>query len=174
MEGFLPGHGILEIRITAQIRPLQNPSYKYSDTGIKSVTFIVANSKGCLDSVTKPIHMRINHPFFSLSRYPDLQYRYASVACPGKWRFYLEPIANMINPDSADPFVNPKPLPSNGNTEPAGMYKSDSLRVRVVDHVTLFPGNDSTICLGDTITLNPSGDGLYFTWSPSNSLDNPT
>jgi gliding motility-associated-like protein len=44
------------------------------------------------------------------------------------------------------------------------------VRVRVVDRVTLFPGNDSTICLGDTITLNPSGDGLYFDWSPIGSI----
>jgi hypothetical protein len=80
----------------------------------------------------------------------------------------------MINPTTPDPFVYPKTTTwYTATLDQSGCINSDSMRVRVVDHVTLFPGNDSTICLGDTISLNPSGDGLYFNWTPVTSLDDP-
>ena len=44
----------------------------------------------------------------------------------------------------------------------------------MVDFVTLSAGNDSTICLGDTILLNPRGDALYFSWTPTATLDDPS
>jgi gliding motility-associated-like protein len=155
---------------------IQNPSYQYSDTGMKSVTLIVANSKGCLDSINKQIDVSgkptIIFPFRDtlICSIDTLQ-----LHAMGNGDFTWSPSANMINPNSADPFVYPKTTTWYTATlsEP-GCTNSDSLRVRVVDKVTLFPGNDSTICLGDTITLNPSGDALYFDWSPAGSIeDNP-
>ena len=93
----------------------------------------------------------------------------------GNGNFSWSPAANMINPNSPDPFVYPTTTTYYTATlNESGCTNSDSLRVRVVDHVTLFAGNDSTICLGDTIILNPSGDALYFNWSPVGSIiDNP-
>jgi gliding motility-associated-like protein len=80
----------------------------------------------------------------------------------------------MLYPNTADPLVFPKTTTHYTATlEQEGCVNSDSVTVRVVDRVTLYPGNDSTICLGDTAMLHPSGDGLYFTWSPAATLDHP-
>ncbi len=92
----------------------------------------------------------------------------------GYGNFTWSPSANMINPNTADPYVYPKTTTYYTATlDQSGCVNSDSLRVRVVDHVILNPGNDSTICLGDTAILNPTGDGLYFSWTPTATLDNP-
>src|SRR5262249_44293048 len=80
----------------------------------------------------------------------------------------------MIDPNTPDPFVYPKTTTwYTATLDQSGCINNDSLRVRVVDKVTLYAGDDSTICLGDTILLNPSGDGLYFNWSPVYAMDNP-
>jgi gliding motility-associated-like protein len=148
---------------------LQNPSYKYSDTGMKTVSLVVANSKGCLDSTSQTVHMTDKPPIF----FPFRDTLICSIDtlqlhATGYGNFTWNPSGNMINPNTPDPSVYPKSTTYYTATlDQSGCVNSDSLRVRVVDRVTLFPGNDSTICLGDTITLNPSGDGLYFDWSPA-------
>jgi gliding motility-associated-like protein len=153
----------------------QNPSWKYGDTGIKNVSFTVANSKGCIAAVTDTVHIldkpQIFLPFTDtlICNIDTLQ-----LHAGGYGTFTWDPAADMINPNTADPFVHPQSTTYYTVTlNQSGCINHDSVRVRVVDHVTLFPGNDSTICLGDTITLNPGGDGLYFTWTPSATLDNP-
>jgi gliding motility-associated-like protein len=153
---------------------VQNPSYKYSDTGMKRVTLVVANSKGCVDTASLLVHMTDKPPIF----FPFRDTLICSIDtlqlhAQGFGNFTWSPAARMINPNTPDPFVYPKTTAYYTATlDQSGCVNSDSLRVRVVDRVTLFAGNDSTICLGDTITLNPSGDGLYFNWSPVGSLDN--
>ena len=59
-------------------------------------------------------------------------------------------------------------------TENRCVAKGD-IRVRVVDRVTLYAGNDTTICTTDTIKLMPAGDGLQFTWTatPTAYFDDP-
>ena len=153
----------------------QNPSWKYSDSGIKNVQFIVANNKGCKDTVVQTVHMTDKPPiFFPFNDTLICNIDTLQLHAQGFGTFTWTPPANMINPNSADPLVYPKTTTYYTVTlDQAGCINHDSLRVRVVDHVTLDPGNDSTICLGDTIRLNPSGDGLYFAWSPALSLDNP-
>jgi gliding motility-associated-like protein len=54
-----------------------------------------------------------------------------------------------------------------------GCVNTDSVRVRVVDFVSLNAGADSTICLTDSVRLNPITDGLQFTWSPAASISDP-
>ena len=154
---------------------IQNPSYKYSDTGLKKVSLIVANSKGCLDTVTQTIHMMDKPPIFLpfndtlICNIDTLQLK-----VEGYGTFTWNPAPGMINPDVQNPLVNPQTSTYYTVTlDQSGCINKDSLLVNVVDHVTLFPGNDSTICLGDTIILNPSGNGLYFVWTPGTSLDNP-
>jgi gliding motility-associated-like protein len=153
----------------------QNPSWKYSDTGMKNVSFIVANSKGCKDTVNQTVHIMDKPAIFLpfrdtlICNIDTLQ-----LQAQGYGNFSWSPASEMINPDTPDPFVYPKTTTYYAVTlNQSGCINQDSLQVRVVDRVILFPGNDSTICLGDTITLNPSGDGLYFAWTPAASLDNP-
>jgi gliding motility-associated-like protein len=60
-------------------------------------------------------------------------------------------------------------------TDQFGCKGTDSVRVKVVDHVTQFAPKDSTICQGDAIVLNLVSDALYYTWTPDNgSIENAT
>jgi gliding motility-associated-like protein len=154
---------------------VQNPSWKYSDSGIKNVSFIVANSKGCKDTVNQSVHITDKPPiFFPFRDTLICNIDTLQLHAEGYGNFTWSPSANMINPNTSDPFVYPKTTTYYTATlDQSGCINSDSLRVRVVDHVILNPGNDSTICLGDTAVLNPTGDGLYFRWTPAISLDDP-
>ncbi|MGH2565915.1 MAG: T9SS type B sorting domain-containing protein, partial [Ginsengibacter sp.] len=48
----------------------------------------------------------------------------------------------------------------------------DSVFINVKQFVTLSAGNDTTICRGDIIKLNATGDALHYSWSPTSTLDN--
>jgi PKD repeat protein len=155
---------------------IKDPSWKYSDTGVKKVQFIVSNSKGCLDTVTQNIQLTdkppISFPFRDtlICSIDTLQ-----LHAQGFGNFSWSPTGSMLNSNTANPLVFPKTTTVYTATlDQSGCINSDSVKVRVVDRVTLYPGNDSTICLGDTATLNPSGDGLYFVWTPTASLNLPT
>ncbi len=38
---------------------VQNPNYLFADTGLKNITLITTNSKGCIDTVTKPLDVSL-------------------------------------------------------------------------------------------------------------------
>jgi CHU_C Type IX secretion signal domain len=88
--------------------------------------------------------------------------------------FSWTPSTRILNANTPNPLV----FPTNTTTyavqlNESGCINTDSVRVRVVDHVTLDAGPDSTICLTDAITLHPNTDALAFVWSPAASLNNP-
>ena len=88
---------------------IQNPSWKYSDTGIKNVHFIVSNSKGCLDSVAQAVHLMDKPPII----FPFRDTLICSIDtlqlhALGFGNFTWSPAGNMINPDTPDPLVYPK------------------------------------------------------------------
>jgi hypothetical protein len=143
---------------------------------MKNVQFIVSNSKGCLDTVTQAVHLTDKPPIaFPFRDTLICSIDTLQLHATGFGSFSWSPSGSMLNPNTADPLVFPKTTTVYAATlEQSGCVNTDTVRVRVVDKVTLFPGNDSTICLGDTVTLNPSGDGLYFVWTPAASLDLPT
>ena len=152
----------------------QNPSYQYSDTGTKQVTFIVQSTKGCRDTVVQTVQM-LDKPLITLPFTDTLICNIDTLQlhAEGFGTITWSPTFQLINPDSPNPLVFPKTTTTYKATiDQSGCINSDSVTVNVVDRVTLNPGNDSTICLGDTITLNPSGDGLYFNWTPASTLDN--
>ena len=154
---------------------LQNPTWKYSDTGTKNVSFIVSNSKGCKDTVYQSLHM-LDKPLISFPFRDTLICNIDTLQLHalGYGNFTWTPSAIIINPNTPDPLVFPNTTTYYTATlDQSGCVSQDSIRVRVVDHVTLSAGNDSTICLSDSVILHPTGDALYFKWSPTASLDNP-
>lgn len=145
----------------------QNPSWKYNTTGIKQVQLIVESDKGCIDTVTANTEVRdkppINFPFKDtlICSIDSLQ-----LQALGNGNFSWTPLYNIRDENTATPLVWPKKttwytVTLNEN----GCINNDSVRVRVVDFVTLNAGADSTICLTDTIQLKPQTDGLKFEWS---------
>ena len=59
-------------------------------------------------------------------------------------------------------------------TDPSGCVGKDSVKIRVVNFVTLQPAGDSTICQGDPTKLRIISDALNFLWSPAATLNDPT
>ena len=154
----------------------QNPSWKYSDTGTKKVVLIVSNSEGCTDTVSQNVPVLTKPPLI-LPFHDTLicSIDTLKLIAQGTGTFTWSPVASMLGSNTANPLVYPKTTTTyTVNMEQNGCTNSDTVQVRVVDFVTLFPGNDTTICLSDTIILNPSGDGLYFAWTPTATLDNPS
>ncbi|MGF2411853.1 MAG: PKD domain-containing protein, partial [Ferruginibacter sp.] len=59
-------------------------------------------------------------------------------------------------------------------TDAFGCRSNDTVFVDVKDHVTLFAGNDTTICRTDGFFLNTLSDALHYKWTPATYLDNDT
>jgi FOG: PKD repeat len=152
---------------TADTSTQQNPSWKYNTTGIKQVQLIVESNKGCIDTVNVQTEVRDKPPIDFLSRDTLIcSIDTLRLHAYGTGIFKWSPLYNIRYENTADPEVWPKTttwytVELNEN----GCVNRDSMRVRVVDFVTLNAGPDSTICLTDTVQLNPQSDGLRFEWS---------
>jgi gliding motility-associated-like protein len=154
----------------------QNPSWKYNTAGIKPVRFIVQSSKGCIDTVDKEIIVYdkppITLPFDDtlICSIDTLQ-----LGAAGFGNFSWAPNYNIISANTANPLVYPKVTTNYIVTlDDRGCVNKDTIRVRVVDFVTLNARPDSTICLTDSVQLNATGDGLKFRWTPAATLNDPT
>jgi PKD repeat protein len=158
---------------------IKAPSWKYGTIGIKRVQLIVQSDKGCMDTVYKDVEVKdkpvIGLPFRDTLICSNLPLQDTlQLHATGFGVFTWSPLTRIVAQNTADPFV----FPTNTTTyyvqlNENGCINTDSVRVRVVDHVTLDAGPDTTICLTDPVTLRPAGDGLSFTWSPAATLNNP-
>jgi gliding motility-associated-like protein len=155
---------------------LKNPIYSYPVNGTKNVQLIVGTSKGCLDTVMKAIEI-IDKPPIALPFRDTLICNGDTLQlhAQGFGTFSWTPTARMINPTSPDPLVFPQTttfykIQLNDN----GCLNTDSIKVRVVDFVTLQAIGDLGICLTDSVKLGATTNGLQFLWTPSADFSNPT
>lgn len=153
----------------------QNPSWKYNSLGNKNVQLIVGSNKGCLDTLVNTVEV---------SEKPDLFLPFKdTLICSvdslqlqavGDGIFEWTPGYNIVYANTPTPTVRPKrtTVYSVTMTE-RGCVATEQVKVRVVDFVTLNAGNDTTICLTDTIQLLPASDGLRYMWTanPSAFMD---
>lgn len=156
---------------------LQNFDYLFADTGYRAVTLISTNSKGCVDTITKPLRVTLG---------PDVQTKFAdtlicsidtlqlqSSSSLGGAKFSWTPLYNINDPTSRTPLVSPKQTTTyNVVVSYQGCSSLDSVTVNVIDKVNASLPPDTLICANDSITLRPSTNALYFLWSPANNLDN--
>lgn len=155
----------------------KNPTYTYTATNTYNVRLIATSSKGCKDTVTKAVTI-IDKPPLSV-RFKD------TLICNGDPPLQLEAIgsgifswtptgSDMVNENTATPLVTPVATKKYYvQLDDNGCINRDSVRVRVVDFVTLQARSDTTICLTDSVQLNATSDGLRFVWSPSSTIGNP-
>lgn len=154
---------------------LKNPNFKYDFTGLKQVLFTVSTTKGCEAIVAKNIDVldkpKITLPFRDtlICSIDTLQLK-----VEGNGSFTWSPGTDLLNANSQFPLVFPKSttfyyVRLNEN----GCINDDSIRVRVVDFVTLAAGPDTTICLTDPVQLRSTGDGLRFIWDEAATINNP-
>ncbi len=166
--------------ISADTSHLQSPlPYKYSQTGTVSAQLIVTNSKGCVDTLYKPVTVydkpAITLPFRDtlICNIDQLELS-ASTDVPATYAW--SPPSNIRNANTSSPIVNPPTTTTYYVTVDAGSgcINNDSVKVNVVDHVSLLLPNDTTICLTDTVQLQPVTDALHFLWTPSETLNDNT
>ena len=136
---------------------------------------IVTNSKGCIDTAQVDIAV-LDKPLITLGFRDTLICRndVLQLNASGTGNFSWTPLVNIINPTTGTPTVSPVTTTWYVvNLNDNGCVNTDSVRVRVVNQVTLRAINDTTICQGDAIQLNATSDGLAFSWTPVANLDNP-
>ena len=165
-----------ESSTTLDVSSLQNPAYTFPLMGQRSVRLIVTNTDGCRDTVIKiitiidkpPIIFAFRDTLICLNDQVQLQ-------AAGTGIFSWSPNIAIINANTTSPTVSPATTTTYyADLNSDGCLNRDSIKVRVVDHVTLQSMNDTTICSGDTIQLRIVSDGLRYSWTPADQLINAT
>jgi gliding motility-associated-like protein len=92
----------------------------------------------------------------------------------GSWSWI--PNINISDPAIPNPVVSPNITTTYiaTLTRGTGCTNTDSVKVEVKPFVQLLPISDTTICLGDTIQINPVSDGLKFNWEPAAYVISPS
>ncbi len=155
---------------------LRNPTYVYSSPGVKDVTFVVTNSVGCIDTVHQQVDI-LTKPPLSVAFKDTLICNGDTVQLHaiGGGNFTWTPSANVINASTADPTVHPVTTTSYFvKLDDQGCINNDTVKVRVVDFVTLAAMPDTTICIGDNMKLRATTNGLRFLWDNPATLNDPT
>lgn len=160
------------------IDSVPNPKFLFTTTGLKDITLISTNSKGCVDTVTKTLNVTLG---------PDLSLKFAdTLICSidtlqlqsssnAGAAFNWQPAYNISNPVSSTPFVFPKQTTTyNLTVSYKGCTTVDSVKVNVTDRVDLSLPQDTIICKTDQVTLTPTTNALNFSWSPSEGLSSTT
>lgn len=154
---------------------LQNPSYTYPTIGTKTAELIVQSSKGCVDTVYKDIVI-IDKPPITLAFRDTLicNIDTLQLSATGTGVFSWSPGYNILSANTGTPLVYPKTTTwYKVQLDENGCLNNDSVRVRVVDRVSLIVRPDTTFCEGDGVQLYAATDGLKFSWTPSTGLSDP-
>jgi gliding motility-associated-like protein len=161
---------------TSDVSSVSDPQWSYTSTGTKDVRLIVTNSKGCVDTIIKPI-LVIDKPIITLAFkdtlicVPDAVQLQAS----GTGVFSWTPNVNIVNANTATPTVNPTTTTTyTVQLNEQGCINTDNVQVRVVNFVTLNEMNDTLICQTDQVQLNVTSDGLQYQWTPAAAVNDAT
>ncbi len=150
---------------------LQNPVYTYTSPGTYIATLTVESSKGCIATITDTVEILEKPPFTVTNdtlhcSADNMQLHVSALApCCVTW----SPNYNIDDIHSFNPVVHPlvSTTYSVSYSDNFGCSTNDTVRVNVVDTVSLKTGNDTTICRGDGVALNLTSDALYYTWTES-------
>jgi len=156
---------------------LRNPSYTYPQPGTYTVTLRATSNKGCAKTVNVPVQVS-NRPSLTLPFRDTLICSIDSLMlrAVGTGTFSWTPASGrIINASSPTPTVFPLDTTTYRVTlNDRGCIAVDSIRVNVLQFISVDAGKDTTICRSDPVTLMPVTAGLSFLWSPSNVLNNPS
>lgn len=154
---------------------LQNPTYTYPTTGSYQAQLIVGNSFGCRDTLDNPVNV-LDKPTIRLTNDTLIcNIDTLQLSAVGNGSFTWTPNYMISSTSGASPRVSPdRPTTYYATlTSAPGCMNIDSVFVDVKNFVTVNAGNDTTICLTDSIRFNARGDGLSFSWSPAAGLGTP-
>lgn len=151
---------------------IQNPSYTYNSSGNRIISLIVASSKGCIDTVNKPITI-LDKPIIQLPFRDTLicSSDTLGLIANSAGSFSWLPNYNIIAQNSANPFVFPQDTTTYFVTvNNAGCINSDSIKVNVLKYITVDAGVDSVICKSDSFRLHPISYALGYQWKASSGI----
>jgi len=159
---------------TADTSSKSNPTYQYASPGTATVLLTVSSTKGCTDTVTKTI---------SINGKPDIYLPFTDtlicsidslplvVQSSSATSYSWTPAYNIINPNAANPVVYPKDTTVYTVTvQDKGCIDSATIKVNVLDFITVTLPADTTICKTDSFRLHPTTYGLSYQWSPATGL----
>lgn len=161
-----------DVTSTTDVAATKNATYTYPGEGTRNVKLVVTSSKGCIDSITKPI-VANTQPFLRLPFSDTLICSTDTLllSALGSGIFSWAPAYNILQANTANPAVYPKISTTYAVTlNESGCTTTDSLRVNVVNSITVDAGNDSAICLSDNIILSPVSQALEYSWQPMEGI----
>src|SRR4030095_16794337 len=127
----------------------------YTTPGTYNAQLIATGNKGCIDTVTTPVTI-IDKPPIALAFRDTLICNgdNLQLGASGTGVFSWLPSTNIVNANSGTPTVNPpKTTMYFVKLDENGCINNDSVKVRVVDFVTLQAYPDTVICQGDAAQL---------------------
>ena len=149
---------------------IKNPKYKYLTPATKSISLLVTNSKGCIDSLRKDLVVS-DKPTLQLPFRDTLICSIDTLAIPvlNSGSFTWTSVdTHILFAKTAKPLVFPKTtskyyvlLSDNGCSN------NDSVTVNVLPFIKVNLGNDTLICKTDTIRLYPVSQALGYRWTSS-------
>jgi gliding motility-associated-like protein len=155
---------------------LKNPTYTYASGGNYPVQLSITSSKGCNKSFKDTITI-LEKPTFEIT--PDTlicNIDALQLTASGQGTVTWTPNYNINDPNSFSPIVTPKVPTTYYATlfESPGCSATDSVRVDVVRFVSLRLGNDTTLCLSDSMQINTFSNALKYVWTPASTLSSDT
>jgi len=161
---------------TNDVSTIQNPSYQYPRPGTKSVRLIVGSDRGCIDTVIKQIDIYEKPPLRVITKDTLMCFGDTTqLSAFGNGNFTWTPLNRIRWENTATPEVWPTTTTTYYvRLDDDGCINEDSIRVRVVNFVTLDVMPDTTICRTDSVQLRANTNGLRISWDPSAELNDPT
>ena len=161
----------------ADTSTIANPVYSYSAAGTYLVELIVGTTKGCQAALSRMVTIT-DKPNLIITNdtlictIDTLQLRSNFTTGTIRWR----PNYMISDTTSFNPNVSPDVTTTYTATysDNFGCSVTKSVKVSVVNEVTLLAANDTTICRTDSARLRLNTDALYFAWTPANLILDPT
>lgn len=153
----------------------RDTAWKYSAPINTQVSLIVTNSKGCIDTLVKPL-LVTDKPSLGLAFKDTLICNIDTLALranitSGSVTWVPDNLANrsrILNASTTTPLVYPRDTTSYVVTvNDNGCINSDTVRVNVLPFITVDAGLDSGICRSDRFTLSPVSQALSYRWTAS-------
>ncbi len=155
-----------DLASTTDTASTKQANYKYANAGVRIASMIVSSSKGCIDTLFQTINVQ-QDPVLQMAFRDTLICSIDTLALGvvGEGIFSWAPNQRLLYADSSKPLVFPKTTTTYYVTvDDNGCKGTDSVKVNVLDFITVNLGLDSVICQTDSFRLHANTQGLGFNW----------